>query len=630
MGVTGRGGRGWSLVIGLAVALIGGRVFGGAGGVGPWVTGAGLSVALAAAVAQALAALRAAPGHEARLETPFALAYLGCVLGSVALFAGSEMGIEVLGLDFDGARARARYRQAAMVFGAGLLVSGALPACVGHWAERGRSRRTPSAVDVQRVRHMTAGALSVALAGVSLMLIGYVASARNQTLDASYFKTSRPGDAVRTIVESLPEPLRVATFFPPANEVLEEVRTYLDALSSVGGITIEEYDRFADPVMAADFQVRTDGVVALRSGSGTERINLPTDLDDARGRLRIFDSAVQQALLKLSRSRRVAYFTTGHGELGESSIDPSTGTPAAGNAPADQISAFRQMLELLNYEVRDIGLSRGLGDQVPEDGAILVSLAPRTPFHASEMAAVAAFLDRGGSYLLALEPDSGFELDELGSRLGLRRGAITLDDERHLRETGGLADRRLIVTNRISSHPSVTTAGRQGPGAGLLLVGPVSLQAAPADGGPSPRMTIESLPSAFVDENGNYRFDQGAETKGEVGVVAAVEDSQTGMRALVFGDAEMFGDRVLGRLALNAAVAADGVRWLGREQELAGEVVSEEDVPMVHTRQEDVTWFYGIIFGAPAVVLLLGFGRLHRRRHGGVPGTAGRTGSVEG
>ena len=628
MGVTGRSGRGWSLLLGLAVAFIGGRVFGGAGGAGPWVVALGLSVALAAAVSQVIAAVRAEPGHEARLETPFALAYLGCVLGSVVLFAGSEMGIDALSLDFDLARTRARYRQASMVLGSGLLVCGALPAFVGHWAERGRSRRTPSAVDVQRVRHMTAGALSVGVAGVSLMLLGYVASARNHTLDASYFKTSRPGDAVRSVVESLPNPLRIATFFPPSNAVLEEVRTYLDALAAGSEITIEEYDRFADPVTAADFQVRTDGVVAFRSGSGTERVMLPTDLDDARGRLRVFDSAVQQALLKLSRSRRVAYFTTGHGELGRSPTDPSA-RGIAGDPAGDDVSAFRQMLELLNYEVRDIGLSRGLGDQVPDDGAILVSLAPRTPFHASELAAVAAFLDRGGSYLLALEPDTEFDLGELEGRLGLRRGAMTLDDERHLRETGGLADRRFIVTNRISNHPSVTTAGRQGPGAGLLLVGPVSLQAVPADGGPSPRMTVESLPSAFVDENGNYRFDEGAETKGEIGLVAAVEDGETGMRALVFGDAEMFGDRVLGRLALNAAVAADGVRWLGREEDLAGEVVSEEDVPMVHTRQEDVAWFYGIIFGAPALVLLLGFGRLYRRRQAVVPQAAGRPGSVE-
>ena len=78
------------------------------------------------------------------------------------------------------------------------------------------------------------------------------------------------------------------------------------------------------------------------------------------------------------------------------------------------------------------------------------------------------------------------------------------------------------------------------------------------------------------------------------------------MRSLVFADADMFSDGVLTSLGMNAAIAADGVRWLGREEAFAGETVSEADVPIVHTRGEDVAWFYAIIFGAPALVLGLG------------------------
>jgi hypothetical protein len=65
----------------------------------------------------------------------------------------------------------------------------------------------------------------------------------------------------------------------------------------------------------------------------------------------------------------------------------------------------------------------------------------------------------------------------------------------------------------------------------------------------------------------------------------------------------MFSDGVLASLGMNAAVVADGLRWLGREEAFSGETVSEADVPIVHTRAEDVAWFYAIIFGAPALVL---------------------------
>jgi len=84
--------------------------------------------------------------------------------------------------------------------------------------------------------------------------------------------------------------------------------------------------------------------------------------------------------------------------------------------------------------------------------------------------------------------------------------------------------------------------------------------------------------------------------------------------ALVFGAAEIFSDRVLASLQLNAVMIADGIRWLGKEEAFAGEVVSEADVPIIHTRAEDVAWFYAIIFGAPMLVVAGGVLALYGRR----------------
>ena len=77
-----------------------------------------------------------------------------------------------------------------------------------------------------------------------------------------------------------------------------------------------------------------------------------------------------------------------------------------------------------------------------------------------------------------------------------------------------------------------------------------------------------------------------------------------------YADADLFSDAVLSSLGVNAALAADGIRWLGREEDLAGEVSSEADVPIVHTRAEDVIWFYLIILGAPGLVGLVGWLRV--------------------
>ena len=131
------------------------------------------------------------------------------------------------------------------------------------------------------------------------------------------------------------------------------------------------------------------------------------------------------------------------------------------------------------------------------------------------------------------------------------------------------------------------------------------------------------MPSTFADLNGNMRFDEGSESRRSYDVVAAIEGPGDGaaMRSLVYAGSEMFSDRVLVSLGMNAAVVADGIRWLGREEEFSGETISEADVPIVHTRAEDVAWFYAIIFGAPVLVLAVGLvhlvsPRVVRKRRG--------------
>ena len=50
----------------------------------------------------------------------------------------------------------------------------------------------------------------------------------------------------------------------------------------------------------------------------------------------------------------------------------------------------------------------------------------------------------------------------------------------------------------------------------------------------------------------------------------------------------------------------DSVKWLGGEEVFAGEVVSEDDKPIQHTKSQDAVWFTLTIVGAPLLVLALG------------------------
>ncbi|HEY8147182.1 MAG TPA: hypothetical protein VIG06_31085, partial [Kofleriaceae bacterium] len=84
---------------------------------------------------------------------------------------------------------------------------------------------------------------------------------------------------------------------------------------------------------------------------------------------------------------------------------------------------------------------------------------------------------------------------------------------------------------------------------------------------------------------------------------------------MVFADSEAFSDVLLRKVPLIQALVVDAVKWLGGEEDLAGETISEKDVLIEHTKSEDVVWFYLSLVGAPLIILGLGLaGVMWRRR----------------
>lgn len=617
----------WLKLAGLATVFAGARVFDAVAWLRlPLIIAGGLAVAAVAVLR--LTAWRGAKGDRRTIETVFAFGAVGCVVALLGFVPGSDDGLEFLGLEFEGIREQLRFKRFFQMASPILLACSLLPVLAAEWALAKGGSAGALQVDARRVRETAGNALSLALGGAALVLIGYVTSALNRTADFSYFKTASPGESVQEIVRNLDGTLEAAVFFPEVNLVKDEVLNYLRALAAASdNVVIEEYDRYADPEAAAAYEVRSDGVLVLRVGGRSERIAFQLLLSEARGRLRILDSHVQQALLLLTRERRVAYLTTGHGELNdplatdEEPEQPDLTEPwrPGEDSRFDQgppLGALRELLEFLNYEVRDIGVRRGLGDRIPDDAAMVMVIGPQRAFLEAERNAIREYMDRGGSVLFALEPGSDFRLDGFRDRLGVEHDPTqALSDDRHLsRGTGALSERRNVVTNRFSAHASVTTASRRGVTQGIVLFGPGRISVAEDVEGPRTNLIISTDPSNYQDRNNNFRFDGETEVKESFGVAAAIESDSIDMRALVYADAEIFSDEVLVGSQMNAFLVADGIRWLGREEAFSGEVVSEEDVPILHTRSENVVWFYAIIFAAPALVLALGMTALYGRR----------------
>ncbi len=622
----------WVLAGGLALVFLGERVLAGLTAARLLFSIAGAVLVVGSLVWRSLAwrdARATGAAERARVEGQLLLSYAGCTLALLLYFLSSDAGISLLHVDFADEAARGRYRTVLDVLWSIALAVSLLPALgaqFGLGSRRSGSEQEADGLEAARIgEHATAG-LVVALAGSLLFVLGFVATRNDKSADLGYFRTSSPGTATRALARSLRHPLQVFIFFPKVNPVAQQIEDYFRALDRAGGrLTVEEHDRLAEPALAQKYDVRQDGTVLMLSGQQAQRIYVPVEMEIARPGLRRFDKDVQTRLAQLVRGARVAYFTIGHGELNDSAFAASTLPGGLGG-----VEALKELLHLLNYRVQNLGLTGagmdqelppgdsvargGLAQDVPADASIVLVLGPQRAFLPEELAALDRYVARGGSVLLALQPGSPFRLGPLEQRLGLRYNGLPLaDDKQYVRRRDDISDHALLVTDRFSTHPAVITAGGAGPGAAALFPDAGYLE--PIDSSKvHPQFLVRTLPTTFVDRNRDFQAEEPAEKRGEYNLGAAVQ-ADSG-RALVYADAEMFTDPVLSSLRVNASLVADGVHWLGREEALAGTTESEEDVPIQHTRAQDVAWFYSTILGAPALLLGLGlFGvRRHRRR----------------
>ena len=499
-----------------------------------------------------------------------------------------------------------------------------------HRAERVESRRVLAAV---------AGGVTLAIVATYGALFTFAAGRLDVKADFSYFRTARPGESTRKIVQSLQDPLKVTAFFPDLNDVGQEVAQYLrDLGSSNAGMDVQVLDPalYPEDAKAANLTPKAGkGTVVLAYGDMRQSFDLELELNKAKSKLKTLDGDFQATLLKVIRTKRTAYVTVGHGEL-NTITDPKEGRTA---------KDFKKIIEAQNYSVKDLGFGQGLGSEVPQDASMVIVLGPRQPFRPEELEALRQYAERGGRLLLALEGEGDADNAALADLVGIAwKAGVLCNDKYHAIARRNDADRALVGTDRYSSHPSVSTLNKTHE--------PVYFSTASAVDKPEGDddsykidFVLRSMPGTWLDLNANFTFDKDSDEKqGNYNLAAAVTrsvavpddaeaDASDEMRAIVVGDGDAFADgafvlTVNGQRVYsgNVRLLDDSIRWLGGEESFVGSIETTEDLPIEHTKDSDRTWFYGCIVGAPLLVGGLGFwlSRRSRRERGRRPPPADR------
>jgi hypothetical protein len=634
---------------GLLLFFLGERLFGHLSGARFVLTGLGVLLILGITATRAWT-MSSSTGARRRVERTLLICHLGTLLALVLYVLTTDWGLARFNL---ADTAAAHFHGAVTVLYLAVLVASVVPLLI---AELSLGIALRTAFDVQqrdaaddeagveyfRVRELGWSGLSVGLALSFLMVTCQVADQRNVQRDVSYFKTSSPGESTVKMVASSSDPLRVLLFFPEANEVKSQVLSYFQALAQASSrLKVEVRDRLADAELAGKYKVVKDGTVVLLRGEGdkekSQTIDIDPDVSRARtstSKLRNLDREVNSTLLKVLRDKRRAYLLVGHGEFNDPESVPAELKGRIGQHATTQ---FKKRLADLNYEVKNLGLF-DLAKDVPDDATIVIALAPTVPLQPAEWAALERYLDRGGHLLLALDPNGNPSLGTLEGKLALKMlpGHLTDEDQgRFVTVHRTLSDRRAVLTNQFSAHASTTSLSRN-PDRPVIFNDAGALDDAPYTGkpeqAPKKTFTIRSQDSSFLDLNDNFTFDAATEKKQRWNLAAAVEGakdgSKDGYRALVLTDADLFADITL-RDPLGRAVflmwaevtgingvIEDMIRWLGGEEVFSGEIISEDDKPIQHTKNQDVVWFMLTIVGFPLFVLTLGLLGTTRRRRG--------------
>jgi hypothetical protein len=461
-------------------------------------------------------------------------------------------------------------------------------------------------LETGRLKDAMYSGLGLAFATVFVFTVVYVASERDKKLDLAYFRTARPGEVVRKMVRTLDGPLEIASFFPSGNEVREEVDEYLNDLKKESGqLKITHYDFDIDPIKAKEMGVSTNGTLVFVRGKRHELLGMPFQIEAARNALKTLDKEVQQRLMIIVRQNRTALFTLGHGER--------TWAPAGSDTDKRAgLSKLREMLLDQSYDLREFGPADGLAQDIPKEITTVFIVGPQREFTADECASINRFMDRGGRLFVALDPEFGVALKDILDPLQLEYHAEQLASEQaYWPRRHQMSDRSILVTATYSSHPSVSTLLRLGQRAPVVLAGsgwidakrgrPIEIQVdAP----------VKAHYSTFLDKNSDYQIDPG-ENRRSWEVSGATTKGLA--RAFVLADSDALADETLPAGA-NQLLVLDVIHWLMGDEAYSGLVATEMDLPIVHTRKQDVAWFYGTIFLAPALVVSVGWAATKRRK----------------
>jgi hypothetical protein len=449
-------------------------------------------------------------------------------------------------------------------------------------------------------RLLARGAVVGAAVGVTI-LANMALYRHDLQFDLTRERAFTPSVEAQEIVRGLKQPVQLTYFYQKQDPAGRGAATIVQLLSRLNPrLEVDVIDSDQHPALANQMGVQVYNTAVVRAGD--RRIQAVTTDEEE----------IALAILRAIRAREtVICFAIGHGEYDIDNFAFHThfeGTQghshnmegvAVVQMQQPGLGRLRGTIEKLGLVARKTLIAGG--QPIPPDCAALVEANPRTRYTGPDSDVLLAYLKRGGSLLMLIEPD--YPIDEtlaaVLAEAGIRPGdGFVVDPVDHY-----FTDEQMIAVSKYVHHPITRSLA--------LSIYP---GARPVDAVPAPHATAIVL---FSSSTESYRvadrLGAGEEAAGAFrGAIplAVAAEGQLGsgkpFRLVVFGDADFASNSFFPYLA-NADMVLGSISWLIREERAPVVKPPVEVLPTVALTGSQVrTIFIATVLVLPGSVALLG------------------------
>jgi len=290
----------------------------------------------------------------------------------------------------------------------------------------------------------SANALVATLAVLVILgLINFLAVRYPARIDLTETKQFTLAPQTQQILQNLQQPVKVWVFDPSQNPQIKEL---LESYKRAGGekFKFEFVDPQAQPGKAREFNITSIGEVYLQSGDKKQLLQKGGTAFGSDPNQGLSEIKLTNGLEEILSTRiPTVYFLQGRGER---ELQEGQG----GMQQAEKV------LKDKYYTVQILNLAQS--KEVPENADALIVAGPTKPFVEAEIKAIKAYLDRGGSLFLMIDPATNTGLDKFLQEWGVKLDTRLAVDASGTGQRFGLGP-TVPTVRRYGEHPITRSFG---------------------------------------------------------------------------------------------------------------------------------------------------------------------------